>query len=95
MRHHPLPFDTGQDERILGPLSLQQTLWLAAGGFAAYQLMKIPLPFPGIFAYVHALIPLVPALAFGFISVNNIPLSKYLLLMYSCRRRKRVFRYRG
>lgn len=95
MRHHPLPFDTGEDERILGPLTLAQTLWLGAGGFVAFQLLKMPLPLPGVLKYVHAVVPLIPTAAMGFIKINDIPLPKYISMRYACRKRKRTIRYKG
>lgn len=95
MRHHPLPFDTGEDEKILGPFSLTQTAWLGAGGLLAHQLAKIRLPLPGVFGYIHALIPFLPAAVMAFVLINNVPVPQYISLWYKCRRRKRVFRYKG
>ncbi len=94
MRHHPLPFDTGEDEKILGPLTLAQTGWIAVGFFFSYQLAKVRLPFPGLLGYLHALLPMLSAVVMGFVTVNNVPIPKYLNLWYTCRKRKRIFIYR-
>ncbi|MGI6657869.1 MAG: PrgI family mobile element protein [Dethiobacteraceae bacterium] len=95
MLHHPLPYDDGEDEKILGPLTLAQTGWLGGGMFIASQFAKFRLPIPGMLGYIHLLIPIIPAVVMAFFMVNNMPIAQYLSLWYDCRKRKRVFIYKG
>jgi len=88
---HQIPFDTGEEERLLGPLSISATLWLAGGVYLSYQFAKVlpPLPLPNLFAYIHYIFPLFVAVVMAFIKYKDMTILQFILLWIRFRRRKR------
>lgn len=96
MAQHQIPFDTGEEERLLGPLSVSETLWLAAGGFVSYHLGKFipPLPLPNLFAYIHYLIPLAIAAAMAFIRYKDMTLMQLIKAKRNFRKRNKKIMFK-
>lgn len=90
---HQIPFDTGEEERLLGPLSISQTLWVSAGIFLSYRAAKAlpPLPLPSVFGYLHYLLPLALCAAAAFIKYKGMSLTQFLFMYWAfLKRRKRI-----
>lgn len=96
MAQHQIPFDTGEEERLLGPFSVTETLWLAAGGFVSYNLGKVipPLPLPNLFAYIHYPIPIAVSAAMAFIKYKDMTLTELLKAKWNFHRRKRKIMFK-
>lgn len=94
-RQHPIPFDTGEEERLLGPLSISATLWLSAGGLLSYQLAKLfpPLPLPHILGYIHCLIPLGASAIFAFVRYKDMTIMQFVQTWINFRKRKRGLKF--
>lgn len=91
MAQHQIPFDTGEEERLLGSLSVSETLWLTLGGFVSYNLGKIlpPLPLPNLFAYIHYPIPLAITAIIAFVRYKDMTLLQILQAWWEFYKRKR------
>lgn len=96
MAQHQIPFDTGEEERLLGPLSVSETLWLAAGGFISYHFASIvpPLPLPNLLAYIHYPLPLAISAAFAFIRFKDMTLMQILKARRNFKKRNRRLAFR-
>jgi len=88
---HQIPFDTGEEERLLGPLSISATLWLAGGAYLSYEFARAlpPLPLPNLFAYIHYVSPLLFAALMAFVKYKDLTIMQYIMLLIRFRRRKR------
>lgn len=95
MARHQIPFDTGEEERLIGPLSTSETLWLAGGIFVSYQLIKIfpPLPLPNVLAYLHYLIPLGISVLMAFVKYKDMTFMQLFQTWIRFKRRKKSLRY--
>ncbi len=95
MPQHQIPFDTGEEERLLGPLSVSATLWLCAGVYISYRMAKAipPLPLPNLFAYIHYLLPLGACAALAFIRYKDMSLMQFIAAWYRFKKRKKRLIY--
>lgn len=74
MAQYKVPQNIDMQDKIFGPLTLFQFLYLLVGGMFAYALLKI-----SIYLFIAFGIPIgVMALAFAFIKVQDQPFSKFL-----------------
>lgn len=91
MAQHQIPFDTGEEERLLGPLSVTETLWIVGGCLASYNMAKVvpPLPLPNLFSFIHYLIPLGIAAAFAFIRYKDMTLMELIKAKRNFKKRNR------
>lgn len=91
MAQHRIPFDTGEEERLLGPLSISATIWLVLGIWISYQLLITfpPLPLPNILGYIPHLLPLAISVAMAFVRYKDMTLLQYLTLWYRFHRRRK------
>lgn len=97
-QHHPLPFDTGEGEKIVWRFTAWQAAWLGLGLFLAYELGRLaPLPFSNPYwRYAHATVPLGVCAAFGFVDHygTGLRLFDYFRSWLAFRRRPRVLVWR-
>ncbi len=95
MAQHQIPFGTGEEERLIGPLSTSASLWLAGGAFTSYQMAKIvpTLPIPGIVGHLHYLIPLAISATMAFVRYKDMTLVQYIQLRRNFKRRKKRLIY--
>jgi hypothetical protein len=97
-QQHPLPFHTGQGERIVWRFTAWQAAWLGLGLFLAYEIGRLaPLPFSGFWLrYAHALVPLAVCAAFGFVDhqPTGLRLFDYFRSWLAFRRRPRTLIWR-
>ncbi len=93
---HKIPFDTGEEERLLGPLSISATVWLGLGLFVAIRLAKaIPaLPLPHLFAYLHYSIPIIISAAMAFIKYRDMTLLQYTQTWFRYKRRNKTLLFK-
>ncbi len=89
---HKIPFDTGEEEKLLGPLSMSATLWIGLGFFMAFRLAKaIPaLPLPHLFAYFHYAVPVLMGAAMAFVKYKDMTLMQYVQMWVRYRLRKKT-----
>lgn len=74
MAQYKVPQNIDMQDKIFGPLTLFQFLYLLTGGMFAYALLKISL-----YLFIAFGIPVgVLALAFAFVKVQDQPFSKFL-----------------
>jgi hypothetical protein len=92
---HKIPFDTGEEERLIGPLSMSSSLWLGLGLLGTFQTARAlpPLPLPHLFAYVHYIIPLIFGAAMAFVKYKDMTLMQYAQawLRYKFKNKSLVF----
>lgn len=93
---HKIPFDTGEEERLLGPLSMSATLWLGLGLFVAFRIAKaIPaLPLPHLFAYIHYSIPVLISAAMAFVKYRDMTLLQYTQMWIRYKRRNKTLLFK-
>ncbi|MDX8367179.1 hypothetical protein [Cytobacillus sp. IB215665] len=96
--HHELPFDSGLEEKILGPLSFSKLMFIAPSLIVVDQIANIypKLPFDSIvFSRIHLAIPVVIAIVLAYFKDNrtNLTLPQLILTKLSLKRRRRVFYY--
>jgi len=93
---HKIPFDTGEEERLLGPLSMSSTFWLGLGLLLTFQTARAipPLPLPHLFAYLHYLVPLLISAAMAFVKYKDMTLLQctQAWLRYKTRNKKLIFK---
>lgn len=70
-----LPQFIETETKVVGPLTLKQFLWVAAGVAGVFALMAVV---KGTIAIVLSVPVLVISLAFAFLKINNIPLINYI-----------------
>lgn len=98
--YHEVPYQSGLEEKIVGPFSFAKLAWLVPSIIVANQIASmIPqLPFieNPVFSRLHLLIPIVIALIFAYFKhgKTNLTLAQMLWNMYKIRKRRRVFYYR-
>ncbi len=96
---YKIPQNVGLEDRIVGPLTLRQLIILASGFGISYVLFAIlsKLYELNIFEYIIILIPALFAAAFALIKINDIRLTKFLLLFmeFALKPKKRLWDHRG
>lgn len=98
-QHHPLPYQTKMRERFLGPFSISEALWMFGGVMLSIHMTKVVPPLPlntVVIKYFHYLIPVGVAafMAYATHPRTGFSISKYLLLIFLMRFRRRKFLYR-
>lgn len=93
---HKIPFDTGEEERLLGPLSISATIWLGLGLFVAFRTARaIPaLPLPHLFAYIHYSVPILVSAAMAFIKYRDMSLLQYVQIWFKYKRRNKILLFK-
>ena len=98
--NHPLPYDTGEGEKLVWRLTGYQTFWLGLGLLASYEMSRvvpaIPVANP-IFRFGHYVLPLALCAVFAYArhAGTGLPLFDYLLSWVAFRRRPRRLTFRG
>jgi hypothetical protein len=99
MDYVKIPQNVRVKDKLIGPLSLFQIIAIAAGGGISYTLFAIvqkSLGYVPTVAHLFIWIPLIVISAFAVIRINDIPLTRYSLLMIELmsKPRKRVWQPR-
>lgn len=94
--HHPLAYDTGRGEKLIGSLTGREVLWWGLGLFLTYQMAQVvpPLPLSNfVFRYVHYLLPLAGTLllCYGREGKSGMTLFSYIVSYLLFIRRQRTF----
>lgn len=97
--HHELPYNSGLEEKILGPFSFAKLIWIAPSLIVSSQIAKIVPKLPIdhiIFSRIHLAIPVAIAIILAYFKDNrtNLTLSQLIFVKLSIRRRRRVFYYK-
>ncbi|MNB79171.1 hypothetical protein D3C81_1087240 [compost metagenome] len=101
-QYHPVPYKSKIKEtflRVFGiNLSLDQTLWWAAGAFLSYRFAKLvpPIGNDWLYSRLHQFIPfaLCLYLCYGKHQKTGLPIWRYYRLIIGLRLRQRRFTYR-
>lgn len=93
---HPIPFETGDEEKLLWRFSMSQSIWIVVGVALSYQMTGLvpPLPLPNIFGYLHYLLPLLVCATFAFVKVRDMTLFQFARVWIRFRRNKQQLLYR-
>lgn len=96
---HEIPYDSKVQERIIGPFSLGQVVWILPSAIVSYQfsqlIPKIPID-SIIFSRIHWLLPLGIGFLFAYFknTKTNQSLFETILTYILIRKRRRVFVYK-
>lgn len=84
MLQYKVPQDVQIEDKIVGPLTLRQLIFVAVGGGISYSIFLFVSEyfFLRVFDYFWIGIPLMISLAFAFIRINDVSFFKWLLLLY-------------
>jgi hypothetical protein len=91
---YKIPQNVQIEDKIVGPLTLKQLIYLGAGGGISYAIYVALASKYYIEVWIwFVLPPVLITLAFTFIKINGIPFAKWILLMteYFYNPRKRTF----
>lgn len=79
MKQHPIPFNTGEEEKLWGPLSISATIWIASGGFLSYHLGKAlpPLALPYGLSYIPPALPFFICAICAFVRYKDMTLIQF------------------
>ncbi len=91
---YKIPQDVQIEDKIVGPLTLKQLIYLGTGGGISYAIYTALATKYYIEVWIWPVAPCVLlTLAFTFIKINGIPFAKWILLMveYFYNPRKRTF----
>lgn len=97
---HEISYQSGIEEKILGPFSFAKLVWIVPGILLANQLAGIlpTLPFIDhiIFSRLHLGIPVAIGFIFAYFKDNktNLTLFQLIVTKWKIRRRKRRFLYK-
>ncbi|WP_026701668.1 hypothetical protein [Salibacterium aidingense] len=97
--YHDLPYQSGLEEKIIGPFSFNKLAWLVPSILISNQLASVvdTLPFTNnlIFERLHLAVPIVIAAVFAYFKhgKTNLSLLQTILSYFRIRRRKRTFYY--
>lgn len=96
---YKIPQDVGIEDKIVGPLTLRQLIILALGFGVSYVLFAVlnKLYELNIIEYIIILIPALFAAAIALIKINNLRLSKFIILFleFSIKPKRRMWDHRG
>lgn len=96
---YKIPQNVGIEDKIVGPLSLRQLIIVAVGVGFSWVLFAIlgKLYELNIIEYVVIAMPGIISIAFAMIRINDLPLSKYILLLmeFSMKPKRRMWDHRG
>lgn len=98
--YHEIPYQSGLEEKIVGPFSFSKLAWLVPAVIIANQIANVipTIPFIDnpVFSRLHLLIPIVIAFIFAYFKhgKTNLTISQLIWTMYKIRKRRRVFYYR-
>ena len=91
MQRHSLPFTGGQEERIIGPLSIRQFMWLGGGAFLIYQMLinGIMLPVPAPLNLITFLPIAIVAVGGAYAKFKSVYITEYVVMWWDCKKRNR------
>ncbi|MBI5422116.1 PrgI family protein, partial [Candidatus Peregrinibacteria bacterium] len=96
---YKIPQNVGIEDKIVGPLSLRQLIIVAVGVGISWALFAIlgKIYELNIIEYAIIALPGLVSIAFAMIRINDLPLSKYILLMleFSMKPKRRMWDHRG
>lgn len=96
---YKIPQNVGIEDKIVGPLTLRQLIFLAVGFGISYVMFAIAskLYELNILEYIVILIPAVISAALALIKINNVTLTKFIFmfLQFSIKPKKRFWDHRG
>jgi len=96
---YKIPQNVGIEDKIVGPLTLRQLIYMAVGGGVSYVLFAImsKLYELNIIEYILIAAPAVISAALALIKINSLSLSKYILLVieFAMKPKKRLWDHRG
>ena len=97
MQKHTLPYQHGAEEKIVGPLSMRQSIWILGGGYLIYSFISnefyLPLlPFP--YNMVHLLPIILVSVAGAYLRYKGDYATNYIMRWIDCKTRKRFFTYK-
>ena len=96
---YKIPQNVGIEDRIVGPLTLRQLIILAVGFGTSYVLFSVlsKLYELNILEYIIIILPALFAAAFALIKINDIRLTKFVVLFleFALKPKKRVWDHRG
>jgi hypothetical protein len=99
MLQYKIPQNVGIQDKIVGPLTLRQLITLAIGAGISWIFFGIlsKLYELNIFEYIIIALPILIATAMSLIKINDITLSKFVLLFieFGIKPKKRVWDHRG
>ncbi len=98
-QYHPLAYDSGKGEKLIGSLSAYETMWWGMGLYASYKMAQWVPPLPinnTVFGCAHYFIPLAVCLfvAYAKHGKTGMTLFRYLLSYLSFLTRPRKLMYR-
>jgi hypothetical protein len=89
---HQLPQFIETETKIIGPFTIKQFLWVAAG---ASLLFVVFLTLPGFWAFVLS-VPIVGiSLSFAFVRIQGVPLVNYMSYMLSYNLNPKKYLYKN
>ena len=92
MSQYKVPQNIDMQDRIVGPLTIRQFLYLLIGGMISYGTLKTP----GSIDFILIGLPVgITALAFAFLKINDQPFSRFVwsLVAFSVNPKKRVWHH--
>lgn len=96
---YKIPQNVGIEDKIVGPLSLRQLIIVAVGVGFSWVLFAIlgKIYELNFIEYAFIALPGLVSIAFAMIRINDLPLSKYILLMmeFSMKPKRRLWDHRG
>lgn len=99
MLQYKIPQNVGIEDKIVGPLTMRQLIYIAVGIGASYVLFAIlnKLYELNILEYIIIGLPALIAVALALVKINDIPLLRYILLFleFSIKPKRRMWDHRG
>lgn len=91
---YKVPQNVDMQDRIVGPLTMFQFLYLLAGGMVFYTTLKTPSPIDLIFIGIPAGLL---SLCFAFVKINDQPFIRFIVsfLYFSTHPKARIWRHAG
>ncbi|HWO75548.1 MAG TPA: hypothetical protein VNM69_06450 [Bacillus sp. (in: firmicutes)] len=100
-RYHEIPYNSGLEEKIIGPFSFSKLCWIAPGVLVSYQIAQVfpVIPFLEeyvIFSRLHLTIPLIIAVIFAYFKDQrtNLTLFEMIMTKRALNKRRRTYAYK-